>query len=45
MYWINGEYSYAVNTKDIGSDYEMEVTTVKDKKRLDKCINIGKKVY
>jgi len=44
MYWINGEYSYAVNTKDVGAEYEMVVTTVKDKKRLDKCIDIGKKV-
>ena len=44
MYWINEEYSYAVNTKDIGSEYEMIVTPVKDKKRLDKCKEIGKKV-
>ena len=42
MYWIDGEYSYALNTKDVGADYEMVVTTVKDK-RLDKCIDIGKK--
>jgi len=44
MYWINEEYSYAVNTKDIGSEYEMIVTPVKDKKRLEKCKEIGKKV-
>lgn len=44
MYWINEEYSYAVNTKDVGAEYEMIVTPVKDKKRLETCINIGKKV-
>jgi len=44
IYWINEEYSYAVNTKDVGSEYEMIVTPVKDKKKLEKCIEIGKNV-
>ena len=26
IYWINEEYSYAVNTKDIGDEYNMIVT-------------------
>tara|TARA_B110000495_G_C22920382_1_gene537696 strand:- start:62 stop:1114 length:1053 start_codon:yes stop_codon:yes gene_type:complete len=44
IYWINEEYSYAANTKDMGEEYNMMVNPVKDKKRLDTCIEIGKKV-
>ena len=44
IYWINGEYSYEANTRDVGEEYDMVVTRVSDKERLDKCINIGKKV-
>lgn len=44
IYWINEEYSYEANTRDVGQDYEMIVTRVSDKKRLNKCIEIGKKV-
>lgn len=44
IYWINGEYSYEANTRDIGEEYDMVVTRVNDTKRLDKCIKIGKKV-
>ena len=44
IYWINGQYSYAVNTLDIGAEYDMIVNPVKDKNRLEKCKDIGKKV-
>ena len=44
IYWINEEYSYAANTKDMGEEYDMMVNPVKDKVRLQKCIEIGKKV-
>ncbi len=44
IYWINEEYSYAANTKDIGAEYNMIVNPVKDKNRLNKCIEIGRKV-
>jgi hypothetical protein len=40
MYWINGEYSYAVNTVDRGPD-DYKVKIVKDKKILDECKKIG----
>lgn len=44
MYWINGEYSYSVNTPGAskpGENYNVKL--VKDGKVLDECINIGKK--
>jgi hypothetical protein len=40
MFWINGEYSYAVNTVDRGPD-NYTVKFVKDKKILEECKNIG----
>ena len=44
MYWINGEYSYAVNTSagTLNDDVEYNVSIVKNKKVLDECIKIGK---
>lgn len=45
MYWINGEYSYSVNTPGAskpGEDFKVKL--VKDKKVLNECISIGKKV-
>ena len=44
IYWINNEYSYAVNTRDIGSEYNMVVNPVKDINRLNICKDIGTKV-
>ena len=44
MYWINGEYSYCVNTPGAskpGEDYHVKL--VKDKKVLDECKSIGEK--
>ena len=44
MYWINGEYSYCVNTPGAskpGEDYDVKL--VKDKKVLDVCKSIGEK--
>ena len=44
-YWINGKFSYAVNTPGATSpDQEYEVKEVIDKKVLAKCEEIGKKV-
>ena len=40
MFWINGEYSYAVNTVDRGED-NYKVKIVKDKKILEECKKIG----
>ena len=40
MFWINGEYSYAVNTVERGED-DYQVKIVKDKKILDACKGIG----
>ena len=40
MFWIQGEYSYAVNTIDRGED-DYQVKTVTNKKVLDECKNIG----
>lgn len=43
MYWINEEYSYAVNTPaGSGTDYEdYKIKLVKDKKILEACKKIG----
>lgn len=44
MYWINGEYSYCVNTPGAskpGEDYHVKL--VKNKKVLDECKSIGEK--
>ena len=41
MFWINGEYSYAVNTVDKGED-NYKVKNVNDKKILKECKSIGK---
>ena len=44
MYWINGEYSYSVNTPGVakpGEDFNVKL--VKDEKVLEQCIEIGKK--
>jgi len=44
MYWINGEYSYSVNTPGAsspGEDYVVKL--VKNKKVLDECKAIGEK--
>ena len=44
MYWINGEYSYCVNTpgaSNPGEDYNVKL--VKNKKVLDECKAIGEK--
>tara|TARA_Y100000361_G_C11141996_1_gene335677 strand:+ start:99 stop:1142 length:1044 start_codon:yes stop_codon:yes gene_type:complete len=45
MYWINGEYSYCVNTPGgSGTDYEdYNVGLVKNKKVIDECKSIGEK--
>lgn len=45
MYWINGEYSYCVNTPGgSGTDYEdYNVSLVKNKKVIDECKSIGEK--
>ena len=44
-YWIDGKFSYAVNTPGATSpDQEYEVKEVIDKKVLAKCEEIGKKV-
>ena len=40
MFWIQGEYSYAVNTIDRGED-DYQVKIVKNKKVLDECKKIG----
>ena len=42
MFWINGEYSYAVNIIDGGSYDNYHVLNVKNKKILDECKKIGK---
>jgi len=42
MFWINGDYSYAVNTIDRGED-NYQVKHVSDKQVLDKCKDIGEK--
>ena len=44
MYWINGEYSYCVNTPGAsspGEDYVVKL--VKNKKVLNECKSIGEK--
>ena len=44
MYWINGEYSYCVNTpgaSNPGEDYDVKL--VKNNKVLEECKSIGKK--
>ena len=45
MYWINGEYSYCVNTPaGSGTDYEdYNVKLVKNKEVIDECKSIGEK--
>ena len=45
MYWINGEYSYCVNTPaGSGTDYEdYNVKLVKNKEVIDGCKSIGEK--
>ena len=40
MFWIQGEYSYAVNTIDRGED-DYQVKIVTNKKILDECKKIG----
>ena len=43
MYWINGEYSYCVNTPGAskpGEDYDVKL--VRNKKVLEECKSIGK---
>ena len=40
MFWINGQYSYAVNTIDRGGD-DYTVKTVANKKILEECKSIG----
>ncbi len=42
-YWINGEFSYAVNILDRGED-NYQVKDVIDEKVLQKCKDIGEKV-
>ena len=42
-YWINGEFSYAVNILDRGED-DYQVKDVIDEKVLQKCKEIGEKV-
>lgn len=45
MYWINGDYSYAVNTPagaEPGEDYTVKL--IKDKEILNQCKLIGKEV-
>jgi len=42
MFWIHGDYSYAVNTIDRGED-NYQVKIIKDEKILNECIKIGKK--
>ena len=42
-FWINGEFSYAVNTIDRGED-DYKVNEIIDKRVLDKCKEIGKDV-
>jgi len=42
-YWINGEFSYAVNILDRGED-DYKVQDVIDEKVLSKCKEIGEKV-
>ena len=42
MYWIDNKYSYSVNTIDKGYDYIVKPVT--DKKILNKCEPIGKKI-
>ena len=45
-YWINGNFSYAVNTPGAKGPYELEykVKEIIDKKVIAKCQEIGKKV-
>ena len=42
MFWIQGNYSYAVNTIDRGGD-DYQVKIVTNKKVLDECKKIGEK--
>lgn len=42
MFWINGEYSYAVNIVDGGTYETYHVLNVKNKKVLEECKKIGK---
>ena len=42
-YWINGQFSYAVNIIDRGGNY-YKVEEIIDKKTLDKCKEIGERV-
>ncbi len=42
MYWIDCKYSYSVNTTDKGFDYIVKPVT--NKKIIDVCENLGKKV-
>lgn len=44
MYWMNGEYSYCVNTPGASNPGEdFNVKNVKNKEIIDACINIGRK--
>ena len=43
-YWINGEFSYAINIIDTGVESEYRVEDIVDNKVLQKCKEIGEKV-
>lgn len=46
IYWINGEYSYCVNTpgaSNPGENYDVKI--VRDKKVLEACKSIGEKTF
>ena len=43
-FWINGEFSYAVNIFDTGDDKDYRVEEIIDKKVIQQCEEIGKRV-